>query len=137
MIIYHVHRHSKTSVSSGFTLVEIMLSIVVLVLLVVMLFGLINSTASVVTNSRKRIDPDAHARMIFDRIATDFDEMVKRKDVDYIFYKNLAPGPPAINDAMFFYSKAPAYYNTSPIPSDAAKGAVRLIGYRINSSLQL
>ena len=111
------------------------MSIAVLVLLLVLLSKLVNGAAGVVTNSRKRLDPDSHARMIFDRMATDVDQMVKRKDVDYIFYKNT--GPSVVNDAMFFYSKAPAYYNTNPAPSDAAKGAVRLIGYRINSSLQL
>jgi hypothetical protein len=67
--------------------------------------------------------------MIFDRMAIDFDKMVKRTDLDYAFLKQTG------NDAMWFYSEAPAYFTGSPGAS--ARSTVSLVGYRINSSYQL
>src|SRR5438270_1998532 len=117
---------------AAFTLVEIMLSTVVLVIIALIVAQLASSSTTISTLSRKRLDADSQARTVFDRIETDVDQMLRRNDVDYIFFKNVPGANSAINDAMFFYSRGPAYFDSRP--SDAAKGIVRLLGYRINTN---
>jgi len=116
--------------AAGFSLVEMLVSTSILVLLVVMVTQLTNHTTATSTNSRKRMDADSQARMIFDRMANDFANMVRRKDVDYLFAKQ--PG----NDSLFFYSEAPSYFDTAST-SASSMSTVALVGYRINAGLQL
>jgi type II secretory pathway pseudopilin PulG len=117
------------AVADGFTIVELLVAMGVLILMVVMVTQLTNSATSTVTNSGKLIDADSQARMVFDRMANDFSRMIKRKDVDYIFAKQ------AGNDAFFFYSESPSYYDVTP--SNSEINSVSLVGYRINPGLQL
>jgi len=112
---------------SGFSLVEVLVSMVVLILLILFVTQLVNSTSAVTVNSRKRMDADSQARTVFDRLAADFEGMLLRPDVDYIFAKMQG------NDKMFFYSEAPAYFSGSPLSQD--RGSVSLVGYRINPNL--
>jgi len=115
--------------SDGFTLLEMLFSMGVLVMLVVLVAQLMSSAALVTNQSGKRMDSDSQVRAIFDRMARDFNSMVKRQDVDYIFAKQ------AGNDTMYFYSEAPAYFDSSV--SDGAKSSLSLVGYHVNSSFQL
>jgi len=116
----------------AFTLVELIVSMGLLALLVILVAQLTGSATTTTTSSRKHMDADSQARMIFDRMADDFAKMARRKDLDCIFYKNAASAS-GINDAMFFYSEAPAFSNVA-----ANKSTVSLVGYRINSAtLQL
>ena len=124
----------SSAVADGFTLVEMLVATAVLVLLVAMVTQLTNSAGTTITNSGKTMDADSEARLIFDRMANDFAKMVKRTDVDYVFCKSTMAG--AANDAMFFYSEAPAFYDNATI-SSSSKNTAALIGYRINSSFQL
>jgi prepilin-type N-terminal cleavage/methylation domain-containing protein len=120
----------------AFTLVELLVAMAVLLLLVGMVTQLTNTAAVTITDSNKHMDADSQARLIFDRMAIDFAKMLKRTDVDYVFYKTVGHGNSSANDAMFFYSEAPAYYeNTTIAPS--LKSPVALVGYRVNSVLQL
>lgn len=119
------HRSSPPP-TAAFTLVELLVATVVLALLIATVAQLTNNATTVITNSRKHMDADSQARLVFDRIANDLSRMLKRKDVDYYFDKS------AGNDRFFFYSEAPAYFSNG-----SNKSPVSLIGYRINSSLQL
>jgi Tfp pilus assembly protein PilV len=120
---------SSAKSDEAFTLVEVLFATVVVLLLVFLVAQITNSTSATTTNSSKHMDADSQARTIFDRMAIDFDKMLKRKDVDYVFSKQSG------NDAMWFYSEAPAYFTGSPSSSD--RSTVSLVGYRINSSGQL
>ncbi len=80
----------------AFTLVELLVALVVTAILVAIMFGLLSSATMLTTQSRKQIDADSEARMIFDRISSDFAGMFKQPNVDYIFAK------PTGNDAPFF-----------------------------------
>jgi prepilin-type N-terminal cleavage/methylation domain-containing protein len=116
----------------GFTLVEIMVSTAVLGLLAVALAQVTELATLVTISSRKHMDADSQARAIFDRMEDDFSKMARRTDADYIFYKNAA-ATSGNNDAMFFYSEAPAYANGAGNSS-----SISLIGYRVNATtLQL
>src|ERR1700677_1784933 len=93
--------------TAGFTLVELLVSISVLVLLIVLILEVFNSATATATMSRKHIDADAAARLVFDRMGGDLSRMVKRPDVNYIFCKqpNNATTQQPGNDAMFFYTE--------------------------------
>ena len=113
---------------AAFTLVELLVSVSVLVLLVLLTTQLINSAATVTTLGHKLMDADSQAREVFDRMAVDFAQMVKRSDVDY-YLKKFGIGPfTRQNDQIAFYSTLPGYY-----PSTGSRSPVSLVGYRVNS----
>ena len=99
----------------------------VLALLVFLLTQLLNSATIVTILGHKRMDADSQARMVFDRMAVDFAQMVKRTDVDY-YVKKLALDQVNQNDQMAFYSNVPGYY-----PATGAQSPLSLVGYRVNS----
>ena len=120
---------------AAFTLAEMLLSFGVLLLLILAVAQVTNSSTSATTHVFKQMDTDEEARMILDRMGSDFDRMIKRADVDYVFLKQSG------NDAMWFYSEAPSYYppadgNNVSIDG-SAKSSVALVGYRINSTYKL
>src|SRR6266853_1731119 len=78
----------------AFTLAELLVSVFVLGVLVFLLTQLLNSATIITILGNKRMDADSQARMVFDRMAVDFSQMVKRSDVDY-YLKNPAANPPA------------------------------------------
>ena len=110
----------------GFTLTEILVSISILALLVLFVIRLVNSTASVTTTGNKHIDCDLQARQLFDRMAVDLAQMVKRPDVDYYVKSNV--DPEVGNDRIAFFSQVPGYY-----PSTGSQSPTSLVAYRINS----
>src|SRR5262247_2292559 len=72
-------RHS----AGGFTLVELLVSIVVLVIIIFMVSQLMTSATAITRTGNKHFDTDTQARVVLDRMALDFAQMVKRTDVDY------------------------------------------------------
>jgi len=110
----------------GFTLAEMLVSVAVLVLLVLFVSRLFSGAATLTTASNKRIDCDLQARQLFDRMATDFAQMVKRPDVDYYIKSNVDTEPG--NDRIAFFSQVPGYY-----PSTGSQSPTSLVAYRINS----
>lgn len=117
----------------GFTLVEVLVSMSVLVLLVVMVTRLINDAAAVSTISRKHMDADSEARLIFDRMSKDFAGMVLRSDVDYRCKgMDAAVTMSGANDTIYFYSEAPgSFTSTTPV---SQKCPIALLGYRVNTN---
>jgi len=120
----------RNGCTQAFTLTELIVAISVLTLLTTFVAQLVNNATIVTTHSRKRVDADTQARLVFDRMAGDFAKMLKRKDVDYLFCKQ------AGNDRMFFYSEAPAYYDGAS-SSIKPRSSMALLGYRINSHYQI
>src|SRR5438045_9761992 len=111
----------------GFTIVELLVSVVVLVIIIFMVSQLMSSTAAVMRTGNKHIDTDTQARVVFDRMALDFAQMLKRTDIDYYVKqrsgynghgnghvwgqgKNGDKG----RDQMAFFSALPVYYRSSP-----------------------
>ena len=124
---------------SGFTLIEMLVSMVVLVLLIVAVSQMVNSTATLTKNSGKHMDSDSQARDVFDRLAMDFAGMVRRPDADCLFVKSTGSGGNALNDKFFFYSEAPAYFSgdagTGATPAPQNDSTLSLVGYRVNAGL--
>ena len=102
----------------------------VLALLLAMVSQLISSTSAVTNNGKKRMDADSQARLLLDRMALDFGQIVKRADVDFYFEKH------AGNDQMAFFSEAAGYY-PSGVSGPTPKSGASLIGYRVNDNFQL
>ena len=67
----------------GFTLAEMLISIVVITLIILMVGQLMTSATAVTRTGNKHIDTDTQARAVLDRMALDFAKMLKRTDVDY------------------------------------------------------
>jgi hypothetical protein len=125
---------------SAFTLVEMLVSVSVLVLIMTFIGQMMSSVTLSTTLSSKHIDTDNQARLVFDRMAIDFAGMPHRQDVDFIFSKQT--GTPDPSDKMFFFSEAPAYFDTTktglfPAPGGEPdpKSSVSLIGYSIYTGL--
>ena len=110
---------------SAFTLVEMLVAMVLLMALVTLVLQLVDGTTTATTHAHKRMDADGQARLIFDRMASDFARACLRADLDVLFLK--AQG----NDCMFFFSEAPGYFGSDI--SEKKQSPVSLVGYRINS----
>src|SRR5438874_229780 len=129
----------------GFTLVELLVSMVVLVIIIFMVSQLMSSTAAVTRTGNKHIDTDTQARVVFDRMALDFAQMLKRTDIDYYVkqrsgYNGHGNGHGWGNgkngdtgsDQMAFFTQVPGYY-----PSGFASGTespISLVAYRVTES---
>ena len=106
-----------------------------------------SSTAAITRTGNKHIDTDTQARVVFDRMALDFAQMLRRTDIDYYVKqrsgynghgnghgwgqgKNADKG----SDQMAFFSAVPGYY-----PSGDPAGAhspISLVAYRVTESTQ-
>src|SRR5438132_1247469 len=126
----------------GFTLVELLVSVFVLAIIILMVAQLMTSATAITRTGNKHIDTDTQARAVFDRMAVDFAQMLKRTDIDYY-----VKGPSAIynghgnghgwgnrkqtgqqgSDQIAFFSHVPGYY-----PSSGAQSPISLVAYRIN-----
>jgi type II secretion system protein J len=131
---------SQQSLSiGGFTLVELLVSVGVLVLLVLLATQLLNSAATITTLGHKQMDADSEARQVLDRMALDFAQMVKRSDVDYCVKSSaitpLRNVPQVGNDWIAFYGTVPGYYQTGS--SATQNSPVSLVSYRVNSQNRL
>jgi hypothetical protein len=125
--------------AGGFTLAELLVSVGVIVLLVLLATQLLNSAATIITLGHKQMDADSQTRVLLDRMAIDFAQMVKRSDVDYYIKSSASPPPIGVrnllqpgNDKIAFYSAVPGYY-----PSTGSQSPVSLVAYRVNPQNKL
>src|SRR5438876_102588 len=134
------------STCRGFTLTEMLISIVILALLILVAARMVDTAAKTVRPANKHIDTDTEARVVFDRMAADFGKMLKRSDIDYWLKQQGAryyPGhsfghsqgkgrKPAKtqqgSDQIAFYSQVPGYY-----PS-GSQSPISLVAYRVNTT---
>ncbi len=123
-------RFAQRGKRAAFTLVEMIVSMTVLLIIVGFLGNLMSDAQRGTASVLRHMNAEAQARLVFDRMGNDFNRMLQRKDVDYIFAKAPAAG---MNDAMFFFSRAPASINDPA----ASHGVMSLVGYRISPSFQL
>jgi prepilin-type N-terminal cleavage/methylation domain-containing protein len=128
-------RSRSHSFRAGFTLVEMLVAIAVLAIILVTASKILSTTATLTTSSNKHMDANDQARAVFDRMADDFARIVRRNDVDYIFWKTSG------NDAMYFYTEGASYFDSSTytVPNANAtigseKNPVSLVGYRVNNT---
>src|SRR6266705_3690127 len=83
MMIKRSHVRSVRVTHGGFTLAELLVSMAVLIIITLMLTQLMTSATAITRPGGKHIDTDTQARVVFDRMAVDFAQMLKRTDIDY------------------------------------------------------
>lgn len=121
---------------SAFTLAELLVSVGVMVVLTLLATQLFDSAAKIITLGHRQMDADSQARELFDRMAIDFAQMVRRPDVDYYLKSSTTANDCSLctrqrgNDQIAFYSTVPGW---SAI-TGAQQSPVSIIGYRINVS---
>ena len=119
---------------TGFTLAELLVSMGVLVMLALLATQLLNNATTIMTLGHRQMDADSQARELFDRMAIDFAQMIRRSDVDYYLKSSTTANDCRLctrqrgNDQIAFYSTVPGW---SAI-TGAQQGPVSIIGYRIN-----
>jgi type II secretory pathway pseudopilin PulG len=137
----------------GFTLVELVVTMGVLVLLVLLFTQLLNSAATITILGHKQMDADSQARQLLDRMAVDFAQMVKRTDIDYYLKSSsgnstgtppdcttctkqttddLNHNDPTGNDQIAFFASTSGYF--PPAPTPGSQSPISLIAYRVNSN---
>jgi len=115
----------------GFTLVEILVAVTVLSLMIFLVSRLMSGATSTVTLSRKRMDADSQARLIFSRMALDISAMVRRGDLDYSSFKS-PDNPQAGNDRLAFYSEGMGYFSGGGASfTSGDRSAVSLVAYAV------
>jgi Prokaryotic N-terminal methylation motif len=125
--------------ASGFTLAELLVSVFVLSIIILMVAQLMTSATAITRTGHTHISTDTQARTVFDRMAVDLAQMLKRTDVDYYVkgqttyaghgnghgWGNRTTGQQG-SDQIAFFSHVPGYY-----PS-GAQSPVSLVVYRVN-----
>jgi hypothetical protein len=128
--------------AAGFTIAELLVSIVVVVIITLIASQVTTSATAIARTGHKHFDTDTQARVVLDRMALDFAQMVKRTDVDYYIKqpnkynghgnghgcgqgKNGDKG----SDQIAFYSQVPGYY---PSATAAEQSPISLVAYRVN-----
>jgi hypothetical protein len=107
-----------------------LVSAAVLALIVLFVTRLVNHAAVIVTHGNKHMETESHVRPLFDRLAVDIAQMVKRTDVSY-YLKNQATSAD-VNDRMAFFSAVPGYYNDNGGPGYNSRYSV--VAYRVNAN---
>jgi len=124
----------KGTSNRGFTLVELLVSITVLVLMVVLLARLMTSATNTIRVAQSRLDTDSQVRPLLDRMGIDFSQMILRSDVDFHGKGTTSGGPmtggalSTLNDKIAFYSGVPGDY------PGGSKSAFSVVAYKVNSS---
>jgi len=125
----------------GFTLAELLVSIFVIAILILMVAQLMNSAAALTKTGHKHVSTDTQARTVFDRMALDFAQMVKRTDVDYYVkgitlyqhgnghgYGRHGTTSQPVNDQLAFFTQVPSYY------ASTSQSPISLVAYRVNQN---
>jgi len=124
-----------------------LVAVAVLAIIVLVTAQIMSSASTLTTRNNEHMDADDQARTVFDRMANDFARMVKRSDVDFIFWKNTPAATPTtgVNDVMYFYTEGAGYFDTANTfttftgtgatsPYGSEKNSVSLVGYRVNNN---
>lgn len=120
---------SRSTLRAGFTIVELLAATAVLTVLILIVSQMVSSTSRTVGHDERRLESDANARMVFDRMQMDLDGMPKRGDLDISFIKNSGGDS---NDSFFFYSQAPGSAATA-----TNRSTLSLVGYAVDTAYHL
>ena len=132
--------------AAAFTLAELLVSVSVVVIITVIASQLMSTASAIARNGHKHFDTDTQARVVLDRMALDFAQMVKRTDVDYYVKQKVYKGHgnghgcghghngDLTSDQIAFYSQVPAYNPDPSTYSSTKQSPSSLIAYRVNES---
>src|SRR5205809_3042849 len=125
----------------AFTLAELLVSVFVLGIIIFIVAQLMTSATAITRTGHKYINTDTQARAVFDRMALDFAQMLKRSDVDYYLkqkagYNGHGNGhgwghtrtTDLGSDQIAFFSQVPGYNSTG----SSFQSPISLVAYRVN-----
>jgi len=112
---------------AGFTLIEIMVAVAVLVILILFVAQLTNSATAIARVGTKHMDADTQARTVLDRLGFDIGRMIRRNDLDYYIkgaaaytghgnghgWGKKSTGGQKGSDQCAFFASVPGYYPQS------------------------
>jgi len=126
--------------TGAFTLVEILVSIAIIALILSIVGVMIGEMSRTIGDTRKLLNSDDQARLVFARMDSDFSRMIKRKDVDIIFAKQPSGGTSSTgtgsNDAIYFVTEASGSNSNTGWFSTTSANALTLAGYCIAADAQ-
>jgi type II secretory pathway pseudopilin PulG len=114
----------------GFTLIEILVAMVVLILLGIILTQIISSVARATPLSNQMVDADSQARLVLGRMGADLSALVKRPDVPF----QAVNAPVATSNPttlLYFVSGVPSA--DTRISSTAVIRDVSIVAYQVAS----
>jgi prepilin-type N-terminal cleavage/methylation domain-containing protein len=106
----------------GFTMVELLVSMTILSLLVIAIVQITAFTGQAININSRNLDAAGQARLVFDRLGSDFAARINRTDLPMTF--TIQSG----NDSFQFYSEVAGY---------TGDRQVSIVGYSINSNNEL
>jgi prepilin-type N-terminal cleavage/methylation domain-containing protein len=109
---------------SGFTLVELMVSISVLAILGGLVAQLMSSASRLTSTSKQSSDCDTEARYALGQISADIAHRVRRPDVDALV--KIVAG----NSRLYLFSETAGF---APTLDASARSTVSLVGYRLKA----
>src|SRR6266516_1114741 len=129
----------------GFTIAELLVSVFVVTIIILMVSQLMTSATAITRTGSKHIDTDTQARVVLDRMALDFAQMLKRTDVDYYLkqrtnYSGHGNGHgwgrghhgALGSDQLAFFTQVPGYYPGGYVSGQ--QSPISLVAYRVNES---
>jgi prepilin-type N-terminal cleavage/methylation domain-containing protein len=121
MNAFHSTKNRPSSRSKdGFTLLELMVAISILVMLCGLVMQLMGSATRLTSTSKQSSDCDSEARFALSQIASDLGHRIRRPDVDAFLDKTKG------NDRLFLFSETSGW-----APNDRNPSTVSLVGYRV------
>lgn len=127
---------------AAFTLAELLVSVFVLLIITFLVAQLMTSATAITRTGHKHIGTDTQARVVLDRMALDFAQMLYRTDVDYYVKQRAAynghgnghgcgrgRNQDLGSDQIAFFSEVPGYY-----PGVTQQSPISLIAYRVNEA---
>jgi len=112
----------------GFTLAELLVSLTILAVLVILATSITNSARQTISHGKKRMDSEAEARLVLDRLGMDLQRMIRRRDVDCLMLKHDGGAGVGANDFMAFYTALPGF---------SGDRRVSAVAYRVNAESRL
>ena len=126
-----------STAAGAFTLVELLVSIAILALILSIVGVMIGTMSRTIGDTRKMLNSDDQARLVFARMDSDFSRMIKRKDVDIIFAKQTAgSASTGANDSIYFVTEASGSNSNTGWFSNTSANALTLAGYCIAPDAQ-
>src|SRR5262244_383573 len=127
--------------TAGFTLAELLVSLAVVVIITLIASQVMTSATAITRTGNKHFDTDTQARVVLDRMALDFAQMVKRTDVDYYVKQKIYKGHgnghgcglgrnnDLSSDQIAFYSELSGYNPDPSSFSSTKQSPLSLIAY--------
>ena len=117
---------------SGFTLVEIMVALAVLVIMALAFAQITAMTSSAIHLSNQSVDASAQAYLSFDRMRMDLAALVKRTDADFLAQNPATPV--GGGNLLLFLSNIASSGISSTATGTAANRNISMIAYQISTS---